>query len=230
VTSAQLTLYGIYTTSDATCQTGWVKSFLNSSPSTKDVVKGDSFGSGPTSAPINCALIIAKNSSTNVVAPGTYTGVNGANQGGGSDSACNNGVTQTQHICRGETVSFPAAVVADAAALSTPISLTTTCPASPTGNEIIPIYLSVNSACTGQATIDGTNPLCGNAGGSGPDAFNPPESTSTAGSSAKGLLVTSIASAAGTNVYFTVKTANTMGGDGNGQCTNISPGRMFIHQ
>lgn len=224
ISSLKVTIYGVYTTSDATCASGWVQSFLSATPTVADFVQQASLGTGSSATPINCLLLIAKNSMLTSVAAGTYTTTSSSNP----DSVCNAGVTdQAQHICHSVTPVWPSVVTTDAQAAG--LTLATTCASSPTGNEVIPIYMSVNAACTGQQALDGSNTLCGSGGGSGPVAFVPPETTSTAGSSAKGIKLTSIASPGGT-IFFTVDPDQSMGGDGSSNCVDISPSRLFIHQ
>lgn len=220
--SERLTVHGLYTTSDGSCQSGWVKAFLNSSPSQVDFVSAPTLGSGIFSNPINCIMMVIQNSVGATIASGTYLTASN----GGSDSVCS-GQTFTQQICRGQSTSFPTTVTADAA--SAGLTLTTSCPVSPAGTEIIPVYLSINSACTGQSTSDSTNPLCMADGGSEPVRFIPPDLGRTANSSSNGLKLTSISTGSG-NVYFGFDPDSTIGNNSMDTCSQISPAKMSIHQ
>ena len=69
-------------------------------------------------------------------------------------------------------MSWPTQIQSDAKAKG--LTLATTCAAMPSGDEIIPVYISTDSACAGVAGTDMANPGCSIKRPS--DAFNPPTS------------------------------------------------------
>ena len=155
VTTAQLPVYGIYTTSDATCQTGLVAGIpLSKTPQTFDFTKSPVIGNGGVASPINCVVIVAQAAFTGVLASGNYTGTTGGN----NDSLCNAGCyTRADGRCNtaapaaalpvcqnAATESWPVQVQTDAATVG--LTLPTSCTHSIT--DIIPIYISSDSSST----------------------------------------------------------------------------------
>lgn len=164
--SVTASVYGVYVTSDATCQTGLYPAVsLTSTATSMDFTKNPSIGAGIVPSAINCMVVIMKNSLSLTWSAGSYT-----------DSGCNSGGSTTVTPCSGTTVTWPSAL---STAMSTiGLSTISSCSSSPTGSEIVPVYLSSNSACTGNSTIDG---LLGHTGCT-PDAFTYPTTSSNTSS------------------------------------------------
>ena len=87
------------------------------------------------------------------VSGGNYT----STTNGTSDVACNNGGLVSSTPCSGvgNTITWIPSIQTAMAAVGLSSSLTT-CPATPTGNEVVPLYISANSICTGNQTRSST--------------------------------------------------------------------------
>jgi hypothetical protein len=208
-----ITIYGMYTSSDPTCQTGLNATIaLSSTPTTANLVTGPTLGSGPVANPINCVIFILKNQVGYVWPAGTYT----STSSGSSDSVCNTGGTLPQKICNhGETLSFPSQIVADAA--SEGLTLPTGCSnGGATGNEVVPIFISTDSTCVGQAALDPAQCTSG-----GTNTNVPFQAPTASGDSSHGCKLT--APAAGASSYtLVIDPAGSIGYNG-GTCQSIAP-------
>lgn len=212
ITTMNIKLYGMYTSADPTCQTGLTPTLpLNANPTVENLSTGPTLGTGPVSSSINCVVFILKNTVTYGWPAGTYSTTTNSN----SDGVCNAGGSLDQIICHGNTTqSYPAQISTDAAAVG--ITLATSCPNSATGNEIVAVYVSTDSACIGQPLLDPGS--CSNGGGNTNDAFAAP---TAAGDTAHGCKLT--APAAGAASYtLVIDPAGSVGNDG-GNCSSVAP-------
>lgn len=222
ISTMSMNFYGMYTTSDATCQTNLVATIpLSATPTVQNFVSSPTLGSGPVASPINCIITVMADQSNITWAAGAYTTTTTGGGGTFPDSGCNAGGTVAQKICRSTSPNYPAKVTADALAVG--LTLATSCPASPTGTEVIPIYLSTDAACTGQSAIDAGVTAC--AGGN-LNAFQAP---TAANDGAHGIKLTQLPGAGGTYT-FTIGVSGIMGGESGGTCGNVSPSIMTITQ
>ncbi|MDB5037427.1 MAG: hypothetical protein JWQ35_955, partial [Bacteriovoracaceae bacterium] len=161
LTTMSLPVYGVYMSADATCTTGMVATVpLTTTPKTINfaAAQSQSIGSGNVPATIGCVVIVIGNSLSSAWSAGTYTTTSGTGNNAVSDSSCNAGGTTTgQTICNSSAaVTWPQQIVTDAAAIG--LTLTNTCLAKTT--EIVPLVLSTNSICTGQAAADASTAAC----------------------------------------------------------------------
>ncbi|MGZ3707638.1 MAG: hypothetical protein ACXWPM_02260, partial [Bdellovibrionota bacterium] len=155
VTSFIFHLYGLYTTSDATCQTGWVATIpITATPTAVDFATAPTIGTGKISTTVNCILFIAQNQFSYAWTGGGYS-TSSTPFGGGTpnaDSACNTaGTSGNQPVMSGSSLApvWPpstALVMTDMAAKG--VIPTTTAIGIATQNEVIPIFLSVDSSCS----------------------------------------------------------------------------------
>lgn len=229
VSSMIISYYGMYTTSDPTCQTGLVAALpLSSTLHSVDLTTRPTLGNGSVANPIKCVVLITKNTISETWASGSYTGTTDAN----NDSQCNAGSSSalSYNVCRSvASLSYPAQIVADAAAAG--LTLASSCAANPTGTEVMPVYISTYSACSGNTATD---PASCTAGGSYPNAFAAPTAS---GDVHNGIQLTS-PEAKGT-IYFVVDPTSTIGGcgsvgpncvsTGSGNCGAAFPPLFYFH-
>jgi len=218
VTTMAIPVYGVYTSADPSCTTGMIATIpLTLTPQLINFAKHAAIGTGPTSNTIQCVVIVTGNDLTNGWAAGNYTGTS-ANGGGASypDSNCNAGGANTgQTICGNggpQSVSWPAQITADAAAIGLTLA-TPTCVGS--NSEIVPLVLSTNAACTGQSAADSLVAGC-----VPPHNMNNYHLPTTANDTTYG---TKLVTPTGTgDLKFVVDPSNTLGGSGASSCGNIS--------
>ena len=154
VTSEGVWVYGMYTSADLFCQTGLVATIpLSTTPTQIDFVLNPEIGDGPVAAPIQCVVFVMKNDIYFSWASGEYTGTTQGND----DSLCDIGGDSSQTICRGGEdqtipVGWPDQITQDMAAIG--LTPTTACPPGTPAEAVIAVYLSPNSACSGNAATD----------------------------------------------------------------------------
>jgi hypothetical protein len=226
ISNLTLNIYGLYTTADASCQTGLVATIpLATTATAFNFATSPTLGTGSVSSPINCVVLVLKDTTTIVYSAGTYTTTSTGGGGTNNDSNCALGGTLTQKICRSTPVTFPTQIVTDAAAIG--LTLSSSCPASPAGTEVIPAYLSANAACTGVTSLDSGNAGCVTTdSGNGPNAFAAP---TAAGDTTNGIKLTQLAGAGG-SYKFVVSVSNSVGGEGSGTCGAINAPTFAITQ
>jgi len=225
INTMNVTMYGMYTTSDPLCQTGLTATIpVSATGSTYNLVLGPTLGSGAVSSSIACVVILMKNTVGYGWAAGSYT--SSSNQG--SDSVCNAGGTSNAIVCRGNnvnnspvttTLTYPTQVATDAAKAG--LTLATSCSQSSTGTEVVPLYISTYALCTGQTTADtaaGNASTCVSNGGSTNMVFQAPTAASDAAHGAKLTAPTSAAS-----YTFKVDPTSSVGNSGNSACGSTSP-------
>lgn len=215
VTEMNASLYGLYTSSDPSCRTGLVPTLpLAATPTSINMVGSPRIGVGPVASPLACVIMIMKNTVTVGWAPGTYTTFTN----GLSDSACNAGGSVTLKICQNTSPTWVGSLATELAGLG--LTAITACPAVATGNEVVPVYISVNSACTGNAALDAATPACIAGGFPANNTFQPPV---TAGDTARGINFVSPGLRPG--YKFVIDPDKTVGASGAG-CGNNSPPRF----
>ncbi len=207
VTSMNTNIYGLYTSSDPLCLSGFVPTLaLQASPRAVDMARNPTFGSGRIANPVRCVALVMKNQVLMGWSAGSYSG---------ADAACNGGGSVSQVICRDNgggpvAVDWPGEITADMALLG--LTRTTSCTAAATGNEIVAVFLSASSACTGNAVFDAATAGCGNA-----NSFQAPTMVSD---TTKGVR---LAVRSGYSQYrLVIDPSLSLGGSG-GTCMNVSP-------
>jgi hypothetical protein len=154
ITALTSQVYGMYTTSDATCQTGLVATLpLTATPTAVNFATAPTLGTGPIpSAGIACVVLVARGDLLLAWKAGTYTGTTKFGTSTYSDAACDGGGEERLMGCFGKTAgaAWPAKIAADLAALG--LSTTTDCSAP--GGPITALYLSTYSKCIGEVTAD----------------------------------------------------------------------------
>jgi hypothetical protein len=156
ISALTVPLYGMYTTSDPTCQTGLVATIpLSATPTPINFATAPSIGTGPIpSTGINCVVIIVQSSISLEWKAGTYSGTTQFGSSVFNDSNCNAGGSEALGGCFGSTTDradFPPQVQTDLAALG--LTGTTDC-ATAGSAPILPLYLSTYSKCVGEVTAD----------------------------------------------------------------------------
>jgi hypothetical protein len=120
-------------------------------------------------------------------------------------------------------VDWPDQIAIDMAAIG--LTPTRICTTAVTGNEIVPIFISTNSACTGNALIDAATAGCVSNGNVNINTFRFPQS---AANTSVGIKLTT-PEAAGT-YKFIIDPDLIMGAgtdsNGNAACANLSPPRF----
>lgn len=149
-------LYGVYMTKDPSCQTGLMSAvFLSRTASSIDFAKAPNLTTATVPAKIGCVVLIVKNQ--------IQLGLKNLNFSG-NDSVCTGVGSVTTNVCTQQSqISWPSQIQQDAQTQG--LSLATSCGASPTGNEVVPIYLSINSKCSGSSNADSANSSCVSASG-----------------------------------------------------------------
>lgn len=167
-------IYGMYTSSDPTCQSGLIATVpITATPTVVNFATGTPLGSGPIANPINCVVFVLQNTFTVNWSAGTYSTTSTELSNTFNDSHCNGGTSgvflNPLPIDAGSTPSWPSQIITDLQALGlTP--QTVAIPSSPTQKEIIPLYLSSDSVCEGDLSSTTTDPAsCYN----GQDGWNP---------------------------------------------------------
>jgi hypothetical protein len=216
-TSLPITIYGVYTTIDPTCQSGFVATIPVTNASQIDLTQTPSLGNGGVSSPIGCAVILMKNSMGPFAwAAGSYTGTTS----GFSDSACNAGgnTGSPSTICNGgSVVSWPSEIQSAVSAAGLTPATTALCAGSGTANIVVPIYVSTDSACTGNPTKDTGS--CIVSGNDTTNAFQPP---TAANDILHGLNMTSPATGAATYRFF-IDPSYSFGATGASSCGGNQP-------
>lgn len=166
-----LYIYGLYTTEDPTCQTGLVPTLpISATPQEANMVNGPTLGKGGIPKSINCAIIVLRNKGVAVLRPGDYSDTTTS---GGSDAVCNAGQTLEFEVASANaSISWPSKIEQDLNKAG--LSAITRLPAVVTRNEVVPIYISTYSKCTGSYIHDQTISGCYVAGNSTNDLLNPP--------------------------------------------------------
>jgi hypothetical protein len=171
-------IFGVYLTSDPTCQTGLTAVVdLTATSKPFNMANSPRLGAGEVpSGGINCVIMVMKNDVQIGINAGSYPGTSNALP----DSVCNAGKTPSPAvICHGgPTVTWPAKITADAAAIG--LTLASACPGAGSTTDVIPLYLSTFSACTGITSVDAGTPGC-----TAPNAFNHPTASADVSSGIK---------------------------------------------
>lgn len=209
------TVYGMYTTSDPTCQSGLIPTVpVSGSGQALDFVQKPTIGKGKMASPLNCIIVVMQNTVTMSWAPGNYKSVTINGNNSFSDSSCNPGGNTTKTICNNDTPSWPASVLQDVAAAGLTAALT--CAATPTGTEVLPLYISTFSLCTHNTLVDGGVQACSK-GSTTQSSFQPPG----AASSTLGLKLSQVNSGKG-NYKIVVNPDGTVGATNATTCGSVS--------
>jgi hypothetical protein len=220
--SAPVTIYGVYTTADPTCQTGFVATIpINGSESQVDLTLDQSLGAvAATPATIGCAIVIMKNSVGPIVwKAGTYTGTTGSY----TDTPCNTGGTTgaAGTICNGTSVvSWPASVLSAVQAAGLTGATTASCSGAGTLTDAVPLYISTASACTGNPNHE-PDTSCVVSGNDTTNAFQPPTASND---TAHGLNMT--APTPGGSYQFFIDPSYSFGATSSSQCGGNQPSIM----
>lgn len=208
ITGLYAEVYGMYTTTDPTCQSGLIATIpLQSTPKPVNMAQSPRIGVGPVAKPVNCIVMVMKNEVTVEWLPGIYTG---------SDSVCDTGGTNTVQICNSGVVpTWPTAITADMAALG--LTPAASCPTATASRQfVVPVYLSTFSACTGNVTTDASVSGCVAAGFPAGNTFAAPATAA----STNGIKI--VAPPTSSNYKFVIDPDQSVGAQG-GVCTSLSP-------
>lgn len=170
-------LYGVYMTGDASCQNSLIAALpLSKNPVSSNFVASPVLGAGSVPAKISCVILVLSNSIQIAwQASAAYPGL---------DNLCAAGGTAPVNPCVGApSIVWPAAIVADAKALG--LTLATNCSAAPSGTEVVPVFMSVNSSCTGNSNIDKSISGCTALGKSTSSTSQSPVSSNSTSSGAR---------------------------------------------
>ena len=213
INNLTMTIYGVYTTSDATCQTGLLATVpLSATPQTVNMTNIPNIGQGPVANPINCVIMVVRPTASIAWVAGTYTGTTNTY----ADTQCNAGGTiASTNYCGVSAITWPGAtsqLVKDMTALG--LAMPTACANSAT--DIAPLYLSVNAGCT----YNTGDPTACKSPAPGADAFQPPSAgTTTASDNAHGVKLAGITTSM--KYKFIMSPANVMGGSSGGTCSGM---------
>jgi hypothetical protein len=212
ISSMTLPVYGIYMTSDSTCTTNLVATIpLSTTPKSINFVSNPIIGtSSSLPSTVGCVVIVIQNNFSSAWAAGIYAGTSGGN----SDNivACTGGGSSTgQAICNNGVPTWPSKVTTDAAAIG--LSLKTSNCTTHTATDVVPLVLSTNSTCTGNATTDsGIGGCTGNT-----NNYALPLSV---GDTANGTRLTAPSTSG--NFKFVVNPINAFGATGGATCGNTA--------
>jgi hypothetical protein len=212
-------IYGIYTSTDPTCESGLVQTIpLTTTPRIFNMANAPTIGSGPVANPIKCVVLIMQNQVEMNWLSGTYAGTTSGNP----DSNCNSGGSQTRTLCGNAggtvSVSWPTGILADLTRVG--LTATTTCPTTPTGSEVIVIYISTNSKCTFNTAVDAAASGCVSGGNPAGNAF----ATPTTADSTNGIKLNNPPTSA--TYRFIINPDGTVGGTSATTCGNVGPPRF----
>jgi len=175
VNSVGVTLYGVFTTADPTCQNSLVASLpLSKTPITSNFAVAPILGAGSVPTKIACVVLVLANKIQINWSAASYSG---------SDSVCSAGGSASVNTCVGTAVSWPALITSSAQAIG--LSIANSCSVAPTGNEIVPVFMSVNSNCTGNSVIDQNITGCSISGKSTSSVAQAPSTTNSTSSGAR---------------------------------------------
>lgn len=148
INQATLLIHGIYTTSDPACKADLVATVpLKKTAVPFNLAASPSLGNGLAADPIKCVIFVMQAKATVGWNAGNYT----SSTGGNSDSVCNSGGSTSFALCPASVTTFwPDAIRAQADAIG--LNRTETCTGADT--NIMPLYLSVDSLCTGNTSVD----------------------------------------------------------------------------
>jgi hypothetical protein len=160
ISQMKVGLYGIYTSDDATCQSGLVATVpLTAAPSDFDFAASPSLGEGPIPAGgIKCVVILLESQLTMAWRAGSYTSTTRFGTSEHPDSNCNSGGTEGPlSFCDAKSPSFsnptfPAAIQADLERAG--LAAKAKCAADGDLTAIVPLYLSSDSKCVGVVEAD----------------------------------------------------------------------------
>jgi hypothetical protein len=178
INNVGVSLYGVYMTGDPSCQNSLIASLpLSKNPNLSNFVASPILGAGSVPSKISCVILILANS--------IQVGWQASAAYPGADNLCSAGGTAPINPCLStSSVVWPATILADAKALG--LTLATSCSATPSGTEIVPVFMSVNSSCTGNSNIDKTISGCTALGKS---TSSPSQSPVTSNSTSSGARI-----------------------------------------
>jgi len=214
ISNLGVSLYGVYMTSDPSCQVGLVPSVpLAKSPTTSNFVSSPVLGAGPVPNRVACVILIIANQIQVTWQAGSYVA---------PDNVCSAGGTANVNPCVNTNITWPASITQAAAASG--LNLSSSCASSPTGTEVVPIFMSIDSSCTGSSVIDQQTTGCTSAGKSTSTPVQAPISinSTTSGSRIMSLPVNG-------RIVFVVDPDQMISGS-TGICSAVSTPVFSIHQ
>lgn len=226
ITTANMYLYGLYTTADPSCMTGLVATLpLSATAKTINMASAVTLGNGVLATSVNCVIAVVRNYSgpyTWSAASATlvFSGTSGTSLFSDNISACTNGGTVAANTSynNGATVVWPTQIRTDALAVG--LNLLLTVPnGTATGNEVFPIYHSVNSGCVGSAIADASTSGCVVNGVSTVNPLSPPI---VVNDTSNGLLLTAPA-ASGYTYRFYFDFSSSLGATSASTCGLVTP-------
>ena len=168
ITKLGFQIYGLYTSSDPTCQSNLYATVpLTSTPTSFDFTKATKLGTGPVPSPVNCVVLITTNTWDAKWAAGSYTSTSNSQ----SDGVCNSGGESIgPMVSNGTTITWPDQIAKDMATAGlSAVSVGTT-----SQSLIIPIFLSPYSECYGNLNVEDATCTTLDNGHGGPNFTSPP--------------------------------------------------------
>lgn len=175
ISNVGVSLYGVFITSDPSCQVGLIASVpLTKTPTSSNFVTAPVLGAGPVPLRVACVVLVVANQVQVGWKAGTYSA---------PDNVCATSGTANVNPCTNASLTWPALITQSAAGVG--LTLSNSCPLTPLGTEVVPIYMSINSACTGNSVIDQQTTGCTVSGKTTSSVVQAPSTNSSASSGAR---------------------------------------------
>ncbi len=214
ISNVGVTLYGVYMTSDPSCQTGLIASVpLVKTPTTSNFVNAPVLGSGVVPVKVACVVLVVANQMQIAWQAGTYSA---------PDNVCAAGGAAHVNPCVSTTIVWPSMISQNAQAIG--LSMASSCGAVPLGTEVVPVYMSIHSACTGNSVIDQQISGCSLSGKTTSSISQAPSSMNNSSSGAK-IQVLPVRG----RIVFAVDPDQIISGQ-SGVCSAVSAPVFSIHQ
>ena len=214
ISNVGVSLYGVFITSDPTCQVGLIASVpLVKTPVSSNFATAPVLGAGPVPLRVGCIVLVVANQVQVGWKAGSYAA---------PDNVCAAGGTANVNPCASASLSWPSIIAQSAQAVG--LTLSTGCSATPTGTEVVPVYMSINSVCTGNSVIDQQTAGCTVAGKTTSTVAQAPSTNSSASSGARIQLLP-----VNGRIVFAVDPDQIISGQ-TGVCSAVSSPVFSIHQ
>lgn len=214
ISNVGVSLYGVFMTSDPNCQVGLIASVpLSLMPTISNFVSAPVLGAGPVPKRLACVVLLVANQVQVTWQAGAYQA---------PDNVCNAGGTTNVNPCVSTAITWPLTISQSAQAMG--LSLSNSCGTTPTGSEIVPIFMSINSSCTGNSVIDAQTAGCTIAGKTTSSVSQAPSSINSSSSGAR-IQATAVSG----RIVFAVDPERIISGQ-SGACKSASVPVFSIHR
>ncbi len=214
ISNVGVSLYGVFMTSDPSCQANLIASVpLTKTPVSSNFVTAPVLGAGPVPNKVACVVLIIANQ----VQVGWNAGAYSA-----PDNVCATGGIANVNPCMSTTLTWPAIITQSAQIAG--LTLANSCGAAPTGTEVVPVYMSIDSVCTGNSVVDSQTNGCTVSGKTTSSVAQAPRTinSSTSGARIQYLPVNG-------RIVFAVDPDQIISGQ-SGSCAAVSSPVFSIHQ